>query len=620
MKKIIFVLSFIFCVINLGAQTIDDVSLVVSGEGPTKESATHVALRSAIEQAYGVFVSANTEILNDELVKDEIATVTSGNVKSYKELSAVVLPNANHLVSLKAVVSTKKLVAYAQSKGVNCEFAGAIFGANLKLYELNKKNTEIAFENLIKQAKALAPYLYEPVLEMGTPSLIKNEDNNINNFSIRCKIKLYSTPSTKQFIDLIYSTFTALTMNKEKREMLESMNLSISKTVIKPRKMNENLNWECIFIGEAWYSGHVDVEERCFYFYADFPFKNFYYEVYNSLPKYSCVLDNFNNQYYDSSIEEIDHWSSKKKSHKLFHSINTVFFNSTNSYHPVRDVYTKGTIMYTWCCNEMFLPILSNNFYIDEALEPSSDFNRKRRKNQQYQFSPQLLSSYDFEIIVPQEKLVKITNFELMKMSEEQKDVYSFIYELISLYVDKTRFVEVYDCINDLVKNKLSNEEDYAIMLSEVVLLDEYRELDELAALVKAEINYKRGDYVSALHLYNEFIKSKGRRYRGSEGRRMFSRGFVEHYFDCIDYFITNNSDEFVFDNDICDFLIPSYRYMAELSEDIVYPVEVYKRMEQLLYKGAKIYTSGAAMLYNILLHIEPDNPEWKRQYNRCFE
>jgi hypothetical protein len=174
--------------------------------------------------------------------------------------------------------------------------------------------------------------------------------------------------------------------------------------------------------------------------------------------------------------------------------------------------------------------------------------------------------------------------------------------------------------INDLVKNKLSNEEDYAIMLSEVVLLDEYRELDELAALVKAEINYKRGDYVSALHLYNEFIKSKGRRYRGSEGRRMFSRGFVEHYFDCIDYFITNNSDEFVFDNDICDFLIPSYRYMAELSEDIVYPVEVYKRMEQLLYKGAKIYTSGAAMLYNILLHIEPDNPEWKRQYNRCFE
>ena len=63
----------------------DDVILVVSGDGPNKEEATKNALRSAIEQAYGTFVSANTSIVNDDLVKDEIATVASGNIKSFRE-------------------------------------------------------------------------------------------------------------------------------------------------------------------------------------------------------------------------------------------------------------------------------------------------------------------------------------------------------------------------------------------------------------------------------------------------------------------------------------------------------------------------------------------------------
>ena len=63
------------------------VTLVVNGTGQTKEEATRNALRSAIEQAFGTFVSANTEVLNDELIKDEIVTVSSGNIVSYKELS-----------------------------------------------------------------------------------------------------------------------------------------------------------------------------------------------------------------------------------------------------------------------------------------------------------------------------------------------------------------------------------------------------------------------------------------------------------------------------------------------------------------------------------------------------
>lgn len=214
MKKLFLIVSLIYVGMSISAQSVDDVTLVVSGDGTTKEEATHVALRSAVEQAYGVFVSANTEILNDELVKDEIATVTSGNVKSYKELNCILLPNGKQMVTLEAVVSTKKLAAYAQSKGASCEFAGATFGANLRLLKLNQENTKKAFENLVQQCKAIVPYIVEPSLQV--------EDPTIDGL-VPFRITLYSTPNLWEFSELIVTTLKALQINDEQLEALKQM-------------------------------------------------------------------------------------------------------------------------------------------------------------------------------------------------------------------------------------------------------------------------------------------------------------------------------------------------------------------------------------------------------------
>jgi hypothetical protein len=63
------------------------VTLVVSGQGKTKNEAQQNALRSAIEQAYGAFISSKTEVLNDELVKDEIVSVSNGNLNPIQTLN-----------------------------------------------------------------------------------------------------------------------------------------------------------------------------------------------------------------------------------------------------------------------------------------------------------------------------------------------------------------------------------------------------------------------------------------------------------------------------------------------------------------------------------------------------
>ena len=109
----------------------DDIELIVSGDGSTKEQATLAALRSAIEQAYGTFVSSNTQILNDELVKDEIVSISKGNIKRYDYLSESVI-NGKNYVTLKAVVSIGQLVSYAKSKGSSAELAGATFAMDVK--------------------------------------------------------------------------------------------------------------------------------------------------------------------------------------------------------------------------------------------------------------------------------------------------------------------------------------------------------------------------------------------------------------------------------------------------------------------------------------------------------
>lgn len=304
MRKLILLPIFIFSTVFAMAQTVDDVTLVVSGDGATKEEATHVALRSAVEQAYGVFVSANTEIMNDELVKDEIATVTSGNVKSFKELNCILLPNGNQMVTLQAVVSTKKLAAYAQSKGASCEFAGATFGANLKLLKLNQENTKKAFENLLQQCKAIAPYIVEPSLQV--------EDPTVDGL-VPFRITLYSTPNLWEFSELIVTTLKALQINDEQLEALKTQKADLYPIKVIATNIDENSPMTRFFRSRYYredrnlffipenksYAWHWDQDylqpfKEEAYFYAPFPYEKLDMIIKNA-NKYYIADDQGNN-------------------------------------------------------------------------------------------------------------------------------------------------------------------------------------------------------------------------------------------------------------------------------------------------------------------------------------
>ena len=217
-RQILIILFTVCAIFSASAQAVNEVTLVVSGEGATKEDATHNALRSAIEQAFGTFVSANTSILNDELIKDEIVSVSSGNIQKYNEVGSVALPNGNTSITLEATVSIGKLVSYAQSKGSECEFAGATFGSNLKLIELNKRNTEAAINNLLVQLEAMVPYIYDYDLEVSDPKI---------NGDVTMTVSVKSNANTKAFGDLIASTLKAVSINEKQMESMEQIGVHL---------------------------------------------------------------------------------------------------------------------------------------------------------------------------------------------------------------------------------------------------------------------------------------------------------------------------------------------------------------------------------------------------------
>ncbi len=223
--------------IAVARSSTDEVTLVVSADGATKEEATNMALRSAVEQAFGAFVSSNTTVLNDELVKDEIATISSGNVTGFQETACEQMPDGRFYVTLRATVSVKKLVSYAQSKGVEVEFSGALFAANLKLIELNRINEAVIMAHLREIIAKVYPLTLDFKLTVGDPYVVhgpipipdghgghmtvtNSRSNDHEKLYVKVPFTVTVVPniSAKNLENYIYETLNSIKMSKQEIE------------------------------------------------------------------------------------------------------------------------------------------------------------------------------------------------------------------------------------------------------------------------------------------------------------------------------------------------------------------------------------------------------------------
>ena len=262
-KKILLTITIVAFSMSIFAQ-VEEVTLTVSGDGATKTEATQLALRSAIEQAFGVFVSANTQILNDELVKDEIAAVSSGNIKNYEEIATVTLPNGNTSVTLKAVVSISKLISYAQSKGSSAEFAGATFGMNMKLKELNKANEEKVIANMISLLEKLAPTMFDYELKLGEPEQGRNPDIYV----IPTTINVVHSNNTEIVNSILLKTLNSVSLSIKEYNECKTLKLPVQQFVI-GIKVNSNAQGNWLLTEMKCFNLRSELSKRLLIYYVE---------------------------------------------------------------------------------------------------------------------------------------------------------------------------------------------------------------------------------------------------------------------------------------------------------------------------------------------------------------
>ncbi len=225
----------------------DQVSIVVSSDGTNKDEAIKMALRSAIEQTFGAFVSSNTTVLNDQLVNDEIVSLSNGNVKSYEILSENTLPNNRYFVTLRATICMNKLVSYinSNSKSSTVEVNMDAFDKNVRLAEMNRKAEQKIVENVITQIE-LMDNLFDYSLELEDPVLRDGGQAYGVFYVIKGVIFAKCNKNTQIAVDLLINTIKQINMSEKEIKQYEKMGLPVYRGYSRG-------NPECVedhFIGE----------------------------------------------------------------------------------------------------------------------------------------------------------------------------------------------------------------------------------------------------------------------------------------------------------------------------------------------------------------------------------
>lgn len=255
MKKLILIL---LAFVPFLASAEDELNITVSGSGANKEIAIKMALRSALEQAYGTFISSNTKVINDKLVSDDIVSLSHGNIKSYRVLSEKQIVDGHWYVLLNAVVNINQLVSYVHGQGSTVEVDMNAFGAKVQMEELNRNAEKKIIENLIAEIDAVD--LWDYLLEVEEPSVSGEK------FVISGVVKVKYNSNTLAAVKLITDVFNSLDMaNHEENKVKGSQYFQYHGTftiqptlrnkynneLLKYRKI-DNYDWNTI---EPWCCG-----------------------------------------------------------------------------------------------------------------------------------------------------------------------------------------------------------------------------------------------------------------------------------------------------------------------------------------------------------------------------
>jgi hypothetical protein len=224
MKKYILLLFLLFSFNTFAQEADKTVSITVSGSGKTQDEAKQSAMRSAIEQTFGAFISSKTEILNDQIVADQMSSVSSGNIQSFKILAELQFPDGSWGITLNAIVSVSKLTNFVEAKGITVDIKGGLFAINIKQQMLNEQSE-------LKAVSQMIGLLHETMLQSFDYEIKSGEPKSIDNINKQWIIPLEVTvKANKNFVfceKFMLKTLESICLSKEERKNYEKLNKEV---------------------------------------------------------------------------------------------------------------------------------------------------------------------------------------------------------------------------------------------------------------------------------------------------------------------------------------------------------------------------------------------------------
>ena len=261
MKKIILIITLL-ATTSIHTQNSDIIKITTSASGITKEIAVQDALRSALEQSYGSFISTKTNIKNDELINDEIVSITNGDIHKYEIISEYIL-DGRYNVTVESEISLNQINTFKKQIGESAtKFDGALFGVKIKLQEINEKSEKTSLENLFVSLNKIYSESIDITLDnYAEPKII----SGTTNYAIDFEVGLAYNSNILTFNNHLTKSLKSIAMNQTENELYSSLGKSTTLVILD---------------GEDYYFRNIDSMHRIVDFLNDVITRNyFHYEL-----------------------------------------------------------------------------------------------------------------------------------------------------------------------------------------------------------------------------------------------------------------------------------------------------------------------------------------------------
>ena len=272
--------------------------VITSGYGKNPDDALTQALRNAVEEAVGTYMTSTTRIENDELIEDKILSLSRGFIKDFKKLSEMKVDGETK-VTVSVIVTKTQILETLKASGIKVKVAGKKMFQQFASFDRQMEDEYKVISSLLKDLPKEGPLDYtvevsgEPIREQSrgqkkyridvkvTGNINQNYKNFYENFRNilvetafdQKKIKVRSDDKKK---NPLFGLFNNVNDNSKARKL--------KKTITK----NEYLN-----IKSMYKIPFVTGGDTIYYDYFDKPYS----------PHIISLWTNYNNRYGDDSFD-----------------------------------------------------------------------------------------------------------------------------------------------------------------------------------------------------------------------------------------------------------------------------------------------------------------------------